>query len=138
MKYVLVIAMMAACAPPPERGVVDALAAYRDSVLAMNADASLALMEPDVAVSHGDQPGLVGRDKVGAMLRGFAGYKMHAYAIAADTTAVDGDTARQHGRWSQDGAAPDGAPFHVTGTFDAVWHRDADGRWRIATMHTQN
>ncbi|MEP6865338.1 MAG: nuclear transport factor 2 family protein [Deltaproteobacteria bacterium] len=124
--------------PAPETSVVSALAAYRQSVLAMNVDASVALMEPDVAVSHGDQPGLVGRDKVEAMLRGFAGYKMQAYTLVAESTTVTGDAAQQHGHWTQDVTAPDGKQLHVSGVFDATWHHDADGTWRIAKMHTQN
>jgi uncharacterized protein (TIGR02246 family) len=128
----------AAPPPAPEASVVSALAAYRESVLAMNVDASVALMEPDVAVSHGDQPGLVGRDKVEAMLRTFAGYKMQAYTLVAESTAVTGETAQQHGHWTQDVTAPDGKPIHVSGVFDATWHHDADGAWRIAKMHTQN
>ena len=124
--------------PTPETDVVAALGAYRESVLAMNVDASVALMEPDVAVSHGDQPGLVGRDKVGAMLRTFAGYKMQAYTLVAESTTVTGETAQQHGHWTQDVTTPDGKPVHVSGVFDATWHHDADGAWRIAKMHTRN
>jgi ketosteroid isomerase-like protein len=124
--------------PAPDAAVVSALAAYRESVLAMNVDASVALMEPDVAVSHGDQPGLVGRDKVEAMLRTFAGYKMQAYTLVAESTTVTGATAQQHGHWTQDVTTPDGKPVHVAGVFDAIWHHDADGAWRIAKMHTQN
>jgi uncharacterized protein (TIGR02246 family) len=131
--------MLVGCATAaPERGVNDALAAYRQSVLAMNVDASVALMEPDVAVSHGDQPGLAGRDKVEAMLRTFAGYKMQAYTLVAESTTVTGDTAQQHGHWTQDVTPPDGKPVHVSGMFDATWHHDADGAWRIAKMHTRN
>lgn len=118
--------------------VVAALGAYRQSVLAMNVDASVALMEPDIAISHGDQAGLVGRDKVAAMLRGFAGYKVQAYTLVAESTTVTGATAHQHGHWIQDVTAPDGKPLHVSGVFDATWHHDADGAWRIAKMHTQN
>ena len=148
MRRLLVVALLgcgSATPPPaapapeaPETGVVAALAAYRQSVLAMNVDASIALMEPDVSVGHGDQPGLVGRDKVEAMLRGFAGYKMQAYTLVADSTTVTGATAQQHGHWVQDVTAPDGKPLHVFGVFDATWHHDADGAWRIAKMHTQN
>ena len=133
----------APAAPPasqagPEAGVVAALAAYRQSVLDMNVDASVALMESDITLSHGDQAPLVGRDKVDAMLRGFAGYKVTAYTLAADATSVAGDSAQQHGHWAQDVTAPDGKAMHVSGTFDATWHHDADGAWRIAKMHTQN
>jgi ketosteroid isomerase-like protein len=124
--------------PTPDAGVISALAAYRESVLAMNVDASVGLMEPDVAVSHGDQPGLVGRAKVEAMLRGFAGYKMQAYTLVADSTTVTGATAQQHGHWTQDVTAPDGKQLHVSGIFDATWHHDTDGAWRIAKMRTQN
>ena len=146
MKPALALVVLLGCgaaapppaAPAPEAGVVSALAAYRESVLAMNVDASVALMEPDVAVSHGDQPGLVGRDKVEAMLRTFAGYKMQAYTLVAESTAVTGATAQQHGHWTQDVTTPDGKPVHVSGVFDATWHHDADGAWRIAKMHTQN
>jgi len=107
-------------------------------VLEMNVDKSVALMEPDIALSHGDQPELVGRDKVDAMLRGFAGYKVTAYTLVADQTIVTGDSAQQHGHWAQDVNAPDGKAMHMSGTFDATWHHDADGAWRIAKMHTQN
>lgn len=124
--------------PAPEAGVVSALAAYRESVLEMNVDKSVALMEPEISLSHGDQPELVGRDKVDAMLRGFAGYKVTAYTLVADQTTVTGDSAQQHGHWAQDVNAPDGKAMHVSGTFDATWHHDADGAWRIAKMHTQN
>jgi len=144
MKAALVALALLGCASSPtptptrEAGVVAALAAYRQSVLDMNVEASVALMETDISLSHGDQPELVGRDKVEAMLRGFAGYKVTAYTLAADSTNATGDSAQQHGHWAQDVTAPDGKAMHVAGTFDATWHHDADGAWRIAKMHTQN
>jgi len=61
-----------------------------------------------------------------------------AYRLDADKTTVTGATATQHGTYHQDVTGPDGKPIHVDGVFDASWQRDADGRWRIARMHTNS
>lgn len=103
----------------------------------MNVDASVALMEPDVSVSHGDAAPTVGRDNVAAFLRTFSGFKVTGYVLHAEATAVAGDVAKQHGTWAQDVTTPDGQEVHVGGVFDAEWHWD-HGRWLIYRMHTQN
>ena len=116
----------------------DALAAYRQSVLAMNVDATIERLEPDAQIHHADQPPIVGREAIRAFLNTFHAYRVTGYLLAADSTVITGDSATQHGTYHQDVTGPDGAPIHVDGVFDASWHLDADGRWRIARMHTNS
>jgi uncharacterized protein (TIGR02246 family) len=126
-----------ACARPAETPA-DALDAYRQSVLTMNVDATVERLEPDAQIHHADNQPIVGRDAIRAFLKTFSNYRVTSYRLEADQTTVTGATATQHGAYHQDVIAPDGKPVHVDGVFDATWQRDADGRWRIARMHTNS
>jgi ketosteroid isomerase-like protein len=136
LRLALCVALLG-CAPPAETPT-EALAAYRQSILTMNVDATVERLEPDAQIHHADNPPIVGREAIRAFLLTFSKYHVTAYRLDADKTNVTGATATQHGTYHEDVTGPDGKPIHVDGVFDASWQRDADGRWRIARMHTNS
>jgi len=134
----VVVASACVHAAHPTQTPADALAAYRQSVLAMDIDATAELLEPDAQIHHADQAPIVGRDAIRKFLETFRAYHVTAYVIDAASTVVTRDTATQRGNYHQEVTSPEGEAIHVDGVFEASWHRDGDGRWRIARMHTNS
>ncbi len=136
----LCLVVMSACVHTahPAQTPGDALAAYRQSVLAMDIDSTAELLEPDAQIHHADQAPVVGRAAIRKFLETFRAYHVTAYVIDAASTVVTGDTATQRGSYHQEVTGPGGEAIHADGVFEASWHRDGDGRWRIARMHTNS
>ena len=143
---VLVIVLAGCAAKDPnaaaKKQTVDSLQVearlQRYAFLAMRMDhAGLAsLFAPDGRMLREGQPPLVGPDSIRTFLASFLGYHVLEEHIAAETTTVRADSARQAGTWRQRVQLPDGKVVEVHGRFEAHWMRDNSDEWMIKSMGT--
>ena len=94
------------------------------------------LFAPDGRLVREGQPPLVGPDSIEKFLAGFLGYHVLEEHIAAETTTVRADSARQAGTWRQRVQLPDGKVVEVHGRFETHWMRDNSDQWMIKSMGT--
>ena len=94
------------------------------------------LFAPDGRLLRPGQPDLVGPDSIRAFLASFLGYHVLEEHIAAETTTVRADSARQAGTWRQRVQLPDGKVVEVHGRFATRWMRDNSDEWMIKSMGT--
>lgn len=79
---------------------------------------------------------IAGPDSIQQFLESFTGYQVLDEAIAADTTLVAPDSARQVGAWHQRVRVPDGRIVEASGRFEIRWARNASDQWMIRSMTT--
>ena len=109
---------------------------YAFMTLRMDHAGIASLFAPDGRLLREGQPPLVGPDSIQKFLSGFLGYKVLDEHIAAETTAVRADSARQTGTWRQRVQLPDGKVVEVHGRFETRWMRDNSDEWMIKSMGT--
>jgi uncharacterized protein (TIGR02246 family) len=131
------LAPAAAAQAPAEAQLTARLAEYETVVRRMLHDKAAEFFTDKGEVSHADATPVVGREAIRGFLKSFAAYKVLDYKLVADSTQVDGNTARQAGSFAQTVTLPQGNTVQVRGLFEAHWVRDGDtGPWRLARLHT--
>ena len=113
--------------------------AYARAFAASDADALLALFEPDGGIVDGSARDALGHDQLREMLAwGAANLRDVEFAIDTDWAKLDGldpRTAHAAGRWRIAYVPADGPQAGTTvrerGTFAETWRRGPDGSWRI-------
>ena len=121
-----------------ESQVVASLARYRQLVVDVDVERLADMFVSNAEMSHGDETPHIGQQDIRGFLKQFADYKIQKYELQATSTAVDSQTAKQHGTYSQEVLAPNCNPVKATGEFDAVWQHQPDGRWLLVRMHTMS
>ena len=109
---------------------------YAFLALRMDNAGIASLFAPDGRLLREGQPPLVGPDSIRTFLASFLGYHVLEEHIAAETTAVAADSARQAGTWRQRVQLPDGKVVEVHGRFHTRWMRDNSDEWMIKSMGT--
>ena len=96
-----------------------------------DAQALLALYEPDAVFVTGPGASVTGHDAIDKIYQSFFDMKP---VMRLETASVlqNGDLALLEGRWVLIGASREGDPFQVTGTSREVVRRQPDGRWLYA------
>lgn len=72
-----------------------------------------------------------GRENAGEYFRWPAGRRQLAHAMKTSRLDVYGNVAIDVGTWHSTSQRGDREPVASSGTYLVVWHRGADGRWRI-------
>jgi uncharacterized protein (TIGR02246 family) len=116
--------------------VVASLARYRQLIIDVDAERLADMFVADGELSHDAEKPYLGQNQIRTFLRTFAGYKIQEYELRADSTAVEKETAKEHGTYAQVVIPPNGSPIKASGEFDATWQHQADGRWLLSRMHT--
>ena len=106
---------------------------HRAFVAAFNAgdaDALMALYEPDASLAPAPGDVVTGLDAIREALAGFLALKGQ---MTIETLRVipSGDVALLHGMWLLTGTGPDGNPLELAGRNTEVVRRQADGSWRF-------
>lgn len=122
--------------PSPEAEVEEALARYERWSVAMAHDSIASLFTPDGAMSNAGQAPIIGPAAIRTFLRSFAAFHVLSNRLIADTTRVQGDTARQTGSYRQRVRIPAGDTVEVSGRFVAEWVKLAAGDWRLRRLAT--
>lgn len=139
---VVLIAALAACAPkapaaptPAEVAAIGeaAHAAYVGAINTNNTDKLMTVLTDDVVYQAPHEPEIVGKAAVRAWVDGYFG----AYKAEWKKTTLDfivaGDWAfERYAYESTDTPKAGGAPAHDKGKGLNIYHRDADGVWRVA------
>jgi uncharacterized protein (TIGR02246 family) len=119
-----------------EHQVIASLQRYQQLALTGDTDRVADMFVPSGELSkQGDEP-LTGREQIRKYLKSQADTSIRDYKLLATSTHVDGTLGLQSGTFDQSFSAPNGLVQKVTGTFDASWERQSDGRWLLARMHT--
>lgn len=113
-----------------------ALQHYSDLVLHMDNAGIASLFAADGELKNTDRAPVYGPAAVRAFLDTFKDTRVLVYRIHADATSVRGDTAAQSGTYHEKVTMPNQQTVDVSGHFDVVWVRTADGRWLIQQMLT--
>lgn len=116
--------------------VAAALQRYSDFMLRMDNAGIAGLFADDSELKNTGQDPIYGPKAVRALFDTFKDYKVLAYQIHADSTQIRSDIAVQSGSYRQKVMLPSKQTIEVSGRFDAVWTRMADGRWLIHRMLT--
>lgn len=144
---VVLATVLAGCAAKdpdaiPKKQAVDSMTVesrlqrYEFMTLRMDHEGIASLFAPDGRLLREGAPALVGPDSIQKFLAGFVGYKVLEEHIAAETTTVRADSARQTGTWRQRVQLPDGKVVEVHGRFETRWMRDNSDQWMIKSMGT--
>ena len=136
----IALGVLSACstiAAVDRRPEVDAaLQHYSELMLHMDNAGIASLFAEDGELKNTDQAPIYGPAAVRAFLDTFKDTKVLAYRIHADATSVRQDTAAQSGTYHEKVTMPNQQTIDVSGHFDVVWVRAADGRWLIHQMLT--
>lgn len=102
-------------------------AAFNDG----DADALLALYEPDATFVA--QPGqtVTGIEEISVALSGFFAIKP-VFDLDVRSIVESQDLALVHSNWTIHGTAPDGSPLAMSGSASDVLRRQPDGTWLLA------
>lgn len=137
------VALCAGCSAPAQQsvanaGVADTAAhaahdAYVTAINSNNLDALLGMLTEDVVFLAAHEPVMVGKAAVRPWLEGYLkAYKTH-WDKPVQEFVVSGDWAfERYSYKSTDTPLAGGAPVEDTGWGLMIYHRDADGRWRVA------
>ncbi len=137
------VVLCAACnapAPQPADGSAagDAAAhqaheAYVTAINSNNLDSLLGMLTDDVVFLSAHEPVMVGKAAVRPWLEGYLkAYKTH-WDKPVQEFVVNGDWAFERYSYSStDVPLAGGEPVKDTGWGLVVYHRDADGKWRVA------
>jgi ketosteroid isomerase-like protein len=109
---------------------------YAFLAMRMDNEGIASLFAPDGRLVREGASSLVGPDSIEKFLAGFVGYHVLEEHIAAETTVVRADSARQTGAWRQRVQVPDGKVVEVHGRFAVHWMRDNSDEWMIKSMGT--
>jgi uncharacterized protein (TIGR02246 family) len=103
---------------------------FLQAVNAKDADAVLAMYDPDAVNVELDGSQTTGRDALRASFTGLVGAVRH---IEGGTRKifVAGDIALTSGTWTAEFVLPDGSVIEQQGTSTEVSRRQPDGTWRI-------
>jgi len=123
---------------PVGAAIRDANVRYAHALATADANALVALFEPDGAIIDGDGPDALGHDG----LREMAHYARErfgdvSFEIDVQWTKVDGldhAVAYAAGVWRMGfvtRGSHAGEPSRLRGRFAEIWHRGADGTWRL-------
>ena len=142
-RFVLVTAVaLAACAPPPPPAPdVKAITAAIDAVNKKNADLAMKgdwagfsqAYEADALMMMSDMPPIKGAAEIGKTFG--AAFKDAKFADPSFTTTdviVAGDYAIESGAYAWTITMGKGKPTPDKGKYLTVWHKQADGGWKIA------
>lgn len=137
----VLVAALAACNPPApatdaaadEAGVEAAHEAYVTAINSNDVDAVMAAMTDDITYLPPNGPALSGAAAVRPWIEGyFAAYRT-AWVKTTEELIVSGDWAIEHYAYqSTDTPIAGGAALTDTGKGVNIYHRDADGTWRVA------
>jgi uncharacterized protein (TIGR02246 family) len=120
----------------PEQQVALQLARYEDGIRRMDFDAVADLFAPMGELVNPGTPGVYGREAIRKFLHSFDGFKVLENADHAESVVFDGPSLKQVGTYSQTVVIPGGETVKVHGRFEALWERDDDGRWLLASLKT--
>ncbi len=119
-----------------ERQLVVELAHYGEALGQMDYDQVANFFVESGEVTHSGGEPVRGRESIRKFLKSFAEFKVLEYVIRAESTVVEGATAKQTGFFSQTVVIPNGNTVRVRGLFEASWIQGSNGRWNLARMQT--
>ena len=138
---VAVVVLCAACGPPsqrPETSGNDAAAhqaheAYVTAINSNNLESLLGMLTEDVVFLSAHEPVMVGKAAVRPWLKAYLkAYKTH-WDKPVQEFVVNGDWAfERYSYTSTDTPMAGGNLVTDTGWGLVIYHRDADGKWRVA------
>lgn len=142
--------ILSACSPPADQPEVAAQAPDVSADLAaieallenvqqadMNGDIDglLASYTDDIVSMPPDRPTIVGKAALRSYYEeAYAQLSIEALAMTPEETHVAGDWAFSRGKFEETVVPVGGEPFDVIGKFLFVYHREADGSWKIARL----
>ena len=136
----IVLSALSACATvtavDPRPQVDAALQHYSELMLHMDNAGIAGLFAEDGELKNTDQAPAYGPGAVRAFLDTFKDTRVLKYQIHADAMIVRGDTAAQNGTYHEEVTLPNQQTVDVSGHFNLVWVRSADGRWLIHQLLT--
>jgi hypothetical protein len=119
-----------------ESQVIASLARYRRLCMEAAPDRLADMFSEAGELSLDGEPPHVGPAAISAYLKSPALHGARACDLRASSTKVDKAAATQSGRYVQTLPSPAGGSGTTTGTFEADWLRQADGRWLLTRLRT--
>lgn len=119
-----------------EAGVDASLAAYRDALLAGDAETAVSYATADIRLQ---EPGMrIGRDELTEFLTGLfeAGVKVLEFDVRRDDLFVHDGAAYEVGEYDETVRTADGGEQTVRGNFFIRWERGGEGVWRMDRVVT--
>lgn len=138
-----IIALCVGCRAPAQQSVATAGGAdtaahaaheaYVTAINSNNLDSLLGMLTEDVVFLSAHEPVMVGKAAVRPWLEGYLkAFRTH-WDKPVQEFVVSGDWAfERYSYKSTDTPLAGGAPVEDTGWGLVIYHRDADGRWRVA------
>lgn len=123
-------------AASPEAQVIAQLANYEGALRQMNYDQVADYFAKTGEIENPGSPSVQGREAIRKFLKSFAGFRILESTARAESTIVDGHSARQAGAYAQTVIIPGGNTVRVRGRFEAHWSQESDGQWRLTRMQT--
>ena len=141
-RFAFVLASLAACSPsqptPSTRSASDSAAHrahqnYVDAINSNNLDSLLGMLTQDVVFLAANAPPMVGKAAVRPWLVDYhEAYRTH-WDKPVQEFVVDGDWAfERYSYASTDSSRTDRSVVRDSGWGLLIYHRDADGKWRVA------
>lgn len=107
----------------------------RQADMSSDIDGLLGCYTDDVVSMPPDLPAVVGKEALRAYYEeAFAQMSIEALTLTPDETQIVGDWAFMRGRFEETVLPTGGAAFDIVGKFLFVFHREADGSWKIARL----
>jgi len=144
------VALLTACSPqadqpdadstvPDEMADLDAIHALMEQVtqadMSGDVEGLLASYTDDVVSMPPDLPVMVGKDALRAYYQEvFSQLSIENLEMTADETHVAGDWAFSRGRFEETVTPAAGDAFDVVGKYLFIFHREADGSWKVARL----
>jgi len=141
---------LAACAPAAEQSEVTqdapdasadlaAISALLEEVkqadMSGDVEGLLACYSDDVVSMPPDLPAIVGKDALRAYYEeAFSQLSIESLEMTAAETHVAGDWAFSRGKFEETVTPSGGDAFDVVGKYLFIFHREADGSWKIARL----
>jgi uncharacterized protein (TIGR02246 family) len=98
-------------------------------------DGLLASYTDDVVSMPPDLPAIAGKEALRAYYEeAYSQLSIEALEMTSEETRVSGDWAFSRGQFTQTVLPNDGEPFDVAGKYLFIFHREADGSWKIARL----
>jgi ketosteroid isomerase-like protein len=143
LRTIAVAAALAACAPAsaptaPDAAAAGAIAhqaheAYVTAINSNDVDTLLADLTDDVVYLSPHEPALVGKAAVRRWLEAYFGaYTAHWEKTTLEFIVAGDWGIERYSYRSTDTPRAGGAPITDAGKGINIYHRDADGRWRVA------
>lgn len=142
LRAVALIVLVAACTPGPKSVTTkaaedpaarEAFHAYGEAINSNSLDQLLAVLTEDVVYQGPHEPEVVGKAAVKTWLESYLGaYKVH-WDKTSNEFVQAGDWAFERYSYKEnDEPKAGGAPLTDTGKGLLIYHKDADGKWRVA------